>query len=404
MTSTGIWQHRTLRVLLAAETMSMLGTQLSAIAMPWLVLKLTGSTADMGMVMAAQIAAIAITGFFGASWIGRIAPRRIMLIGDAVRGPLVASIAVLAYLNALNTGIYMVVVFAIGAFYAPYTASQQSILPAVVGEDERLLSQANAALQSATRLCVLIGPALGGVLVSLLSAPTVLLMDALTFIASATLLKLCLPTSPVHKNTTTPRGSVWRGINVLKRDRLLSSWLGGQALGELAWQGTFALLPVIAIERGGGTSVVSGVLLACFGGGALTGTLLVGPALRLLSTRALAVTGRVALGGAFLALLFPLNVVAIAVVLLVAGMCNGISGAPINAVRVLRIPIEHRGETLTVATAIVLAAGMFGWLLVGVLTQAQGLATVFVGLTLLQLAAAALFVLGVVVDRGRIAS
>src|SRR5690349_6425768 len=113
-------RQRTLRVLLTAEFMSMLGTQLSAVGMPWLVLQLTGSLRDMGLVMAAQLAAIAVFGVFGASLVGRMGPRRVMLVGDTVRGPLVALLPLLYYLGWLNIGVFIVVMFAVGAFYAPY--------------------------------------------------------------------------------------------------------------------------------------------------------------------------------------------------------------------------------------------------------------------------------------------
>ncbi|WP_369386581.1 MFS transporter [Streptomyces sp. CG1] len=389
----GIRQHRTLRVLLVAETISMLGTQLSAVAMPWLVLQLTGSAGDMGLVMAAQLAAIAVFGFFGASWTGRLGPRTVMLVGDTVRGPLVALLPLLYFLDCLNTATFVVVMFAIGAFYAPYAASQQAILPGVVGEDERLLGRANAALQSATRLSVLLGPVLGGVLISLFGAPTVLIVDAVSFACSAVLLRLCLPQTPTTGKGT-GRRSPAAGFRLLMRDRLLGSWSVALALGEMAWQALFALLPVIAVSREHGSSVVAGALLTAFGGGALAGTLLAGRLLRRVPARTLALTGRVALGAGFLALPLPFGVPGLFCLLVCVGFLNGVSSAPVATVRVLRIPEAQRPEALTVATALALIGGTAGWVLSGTLAQKAGLTTAFWGLAVLQLTAAVLFVFG----------
>ncbi|WP_406175044.1 MFS transporter [Streptomyces sp. NBC_00996] len=389
----GIRHHRTLRVLLAGETISMLGTQLSAVAMPWLVLQLTGSAGDMGLVMASQLAAIAVFGFFGASWTGRLGPRAVMLVGDTVRAPLVALLPTLYVLDCLNTATFVVVMFAIGAFYAPYTASQQAILPGVVGEDEQLLGRANAALQSATRLSVLLGPVLGGVLISLLGAPPVLLVDAVSFACSAVLLRLCLPHTP-RAAAGPGRRSPAAGFRLLMRDRLLGTWSVALALGEMAWQALFALLPVIAVAREGGSSVVAGGLLTAFGGGALTGTLLAGRLLRRFPARALGLTGRVALGVGFLALPLPLGLTGLFILLVCVGFLNGVSSAPVTTVRVLRIPKAQRSEALTVATALALIGGTAGWALSGTVAQKAGLAPAFWGLAALQLAAAALFVLG----------
>jgi predicted MFS family arabinose efflux permease len=392
-----IRHHRTLRVLLAAETTSMLGTQLSAVAMPWLVLKLTGSPRDMGVVMAAQLAAIAVFGMLGASWTARVGPRRVMLIGDTLRGPLVALLPVLYFLGRLNIATFVVVMFAVGAFFAPYMASQQAILPTVVGEDEKLLSRANAALQSATRLSVLLGPPLAGVLIAVLDAPFVLLLDAASFAASATLLRLCLPRTS-GPGSTGPR-SLGGGLRTLLSDRLLGSWSLGLALGETAWQALFALLPVIALTRQHGSSVVAGVLLGSFGGGALAGTLLVGALLRRLSARTLAVAGRVALGAAFVVLLLPLNLAGLVCCLALVGLLNGASSAPVAAVRTLRIPAGSRAESLTVASALALAGGTVGWVLAGTAAQSAGLTAAFCGLVTLQVVAAALFVFGAVTTR-----
>ncbi|MBH1934820.1 MFS transporter [Streptomyces sp. AV19] len=395
-----IRRHPTLRVLLAAETISMLGTQLSAVAMPWLALQLTGSTTDMGLVMAAQIAAIAVFGFFGASWTGRIGPRRIMIVGDTVRGPLVALLPLLYWLGWLGTPAFVAVMFAMGAFFAPYTASQQSILPTVVGEDEQLLSRANAALQSATRLSVLLGPVLGGALISLFDAPVVLLLDAVSFAASAVLLRLCLPHAS-GPPAAAARRSPASGLRTLLADRLVSSWSAGLALGEMAWQALFALMPVIAVTREDGSSVVAGVLLTSFGGGALLGTLLVGRLLKRLPARTLAVGGRVALGAAFAGLLLPLGTAGLAGLLVLVGFLNGASSAPVAAVRVLRIPAGRRTEALTVATAIALVGGTAGWLLAGTTVQRTGLSTTFACLAALQAAAAVLFVIGAAAGRDK---
>ena len=384
--------QRTLRVLLIAEFTSMLGTQLSAVAMPWLVLQLTGSSRDMGLVMAAQLAAIAGFGVFGASLVGRLGPRRVMLIGDTVRGPLVALLPLLYYLGWLNISVFIVVMFAVGAFFAPYLASQQSILPLVVGEDAVLLSRATATLQTATRLSVLFGPLLSGVLIAALGAPVVLLLDAASFAASAVLLWLCLPrtTAPVK----TGPGSLGAVARLLLADRLVGSWSLGLALSEMSWQALFALLPVIALTQQHGSAMVAGMLLAMFGGGALAGTLLVGLLLRRLPASTLAVAGRVGLGLGFVILLLPLNVTALAGCLMLVGLLNGISSAPAAAVRAQRKPARLPTESHNLSAA--LAAGALGWAqaLAGTAAQSAGLPTVFRALVALQVVAAALFVFG----------
>jgi hypothetical protein len=105
-----------------------------------------------------------------------------MLISDAARAPLIALIPFLHATGLLSFGLLLVLVGATGAFITPSFASKSSILPDLVGEDERVLAEANALLQAANRLAMILGPPLGGALIGLMGATTVLLVDAATFV------------------------------------------------------------------------------------------------------------------------------------------------------------------------------------------------------------------------------
>jgi hypothetical protein len=63
----------------------------------------------------------------------------------------------------------------------PYFASQRTILPEFVGEDERLMSQGNSVIEGGAAFAALIGPALAGVLIPFIGAPNVLYVDAATY-------------------------------------------------------------------------------------------------------------------------------------------------------------------------------------------------------------------------------
>ena len=61
--------------------------------------------------------------------------------------------------------------FLLGALAAPFFAAQKMIVPELLGEDEALVGRANALFQGATRITMLLGPVLGGILISVVSAP-----------------------------------------------------------------------------------------------------------------------------------------------------------------------------------------------------------------------------------------
>lgn len=391
-----LYRHPALRGLVAAELTSMIGTQLSAVAIPWFVLRTTGSARDMGLVMAAQWAGIAVVGLVGAGWAGRLGPRRTMLAADLLCAPLMALVPVLHWYHALDLVVVMVVMFVVGGCTGPYLASQQAMLTDLA-VDEALLSRANAALQGATRLATLAGPAAAGILIATLQAPGTLLLDSASFALSAVIVWRYLP--PAATAGVGRRPALRAGVRVLFTDRLLGAWSFALVLAETAWQALFALLPVMALVRYHGSPAVAGTLIATFGGGAMAGTLLLGPALRKTSPRRLAVAGRIALGVAFTALLMPLSLLAMIVCLAVVGLLNGLSSAPVASVRLLRIPALTRSETLTVATAMALSGGTVGWVMAGAIAQSTGLATALAVTVAVQATAAALFVFGAIPAR-----
>ncbi|MEV0440490.1 MFS transporter [Streptomyces spectabilis] len=381
-----------LRGLVAAELTSMTGTQLSAVAIPWFVLEATGSAGDMGLVMGAQWVGIAVIGAVGSHWAGRFGPRRTMLAADLLCASLLALVPLLHRYDCLPLPLVMAVMFVVGGCTAPYLTSQQLVLDRL-GGDEVLLSRANAALQAATRLAMLAGPAVAGVLVSTVRAPGVLLLDSASFALSAVIVWRYLPADAAEQPDRR-RPALAAGVRALFKDRLLGAWSLGLALAETAWQALFALLPLMALARYDEAPSVAGVLLAAFGGGAILGTLLLSPALRVVSAQRLVVAGRVALALVFAALLAPLDLGQLIGCLAVVGLLNGLTGAPIVSLRLTRVPAATRSETLTVATAVALSGGALGWVLAGATGQAAGADTALAATVAVQTAATLLFVFG----------
>lgn len=140
-----------LLALLVAESVSSLGSQMTFLALPWFVLVTTGSPTRMGVVLAVELLPVALLGIPSGTLVSRLGARRTMLIGDIARVPLMASLPVLHAAGLLSFPLLLAIVFGIGCFLAPYFSSQRVILPELVGDDERLVAQANAILEGALR-------------------------------------------------------------------------------------------------------------------------------------------------------------------------------------------------------------------------------------------------------------
>jgi MFS family permease len=94
-----------------------------------------------------------------------------MVIVNAIAGPAILLIPLLHWAGLLSFPLLLAIVFGIGGLFGPYFAAQRVVIAEILGDDEAKVSGANAWLQGATRVTMLLGPPLAGVLIALIGAP-----------------------------------------------------------------------------------------------------------------------------------------------------------------------------------------------------------------------------------------
>jgi MFS family permease len=373
---TTILRSRPLRALLAAEVISTTGAQMTWVALPWFVLITTGSATRMSLVMAAEAIGMAAVGFPSGRLLNRLGARRTMLLCDGLRGPLMLVIPVLHWAGALSFGLLAAVAFALGALSAPYFAANRMILPELLGEDEAVVSQANALFQGATRITLLLGPVTAGVLIGAIGAPSVLLVDAATYAVAVLLVALFVPaTTPVAAEGE-DRG-VLAGLRWMAREPLIRAWRVCIIVGDIAWQAIFVAIPVLVVARYDSDPRVVGALFAAFGVGAVLGNTV---AFRLVrEVDGLQLIARVALAQALPLWLLVLHLPAVAAVgvLFASGLANGLINPSLHAIVTLRIPPALRGTVMTSLMTLYALAMPIGILGAGPLLDAFGVDPVF---------------------------
>src|SRR5207248_3881017 len=175
-------RDRRLAALLAAEVISSTGTQMTWLALPWFVLRTTGSPQRMTWVLIAGILPVALLGFWGGAIAGRLGTRRTMLVCDLARAPLFASIPLLHSAGLLPFPVLLALVALSGVFLAPYFAVQRAVVPELVGEEHQDVAYATAFFQAANRLTIFLGPPLAGILIALVGTAQILYIDAATYL------------------------------------------------------------------------------------------------------------------------------------------------------------------------------------------------------------------------------
>ncbi len=361
--------------LVSAQVISSLGSQMTFLALPWFVLRTTGSPTRMSIVLAVELLPIAILGIPSGSVIAKLGARRTMLFADLARAPLIASIPLLHELGLLSFPLLLVIVALVGVFIAPYFASQRLILPELVGDEEHVVAQANAVVEGAQRATSLLGPAAAGLLIATFSAPVVLYVDAATFLCSFAVLALFVPTRPPLPQGDDGRG-VLAGIRFLLRDRLLRV-LGGTALvanglGQMLSAG----LTVLAYEEYS-SSKVAGAFFASFGVGAVLGSIAAVRIVGRFDPLRLGATAFVMLTLPVFALSLELPVPAVMTALAASSFFGPLVNAPLIGVITTRTPQALRAKVMTAVLTTAMLAGPIGMVVAGPLLESWGPRPVF---------------------------
>jgi len=359
-----MWRDRSLLGLVTAELISLTGSSMTFVALPWFVLATTGSTAKMGWVLAAEMLPIAIFGIPAGTLISRLGGKRTMLISDAARGPLMLVIPILHHSGHLSFPALLGTTFAIGIFAAPYFASSRLVVPEVAGENEQAVASVNAVLSGANQVTQLAGPVLAGVLIAATSPATVLVVDGCTYVFSFLTIALVVRAGRRVEGTERSRG-VLAGLKFLMGDSLLGPLMIAACLINFVAQGIILGVQGLAYFRYDANAQVLGFLFGSFGVGALLGSLVAQQATRKVDLLKLAAVAIAAMPLPLFLLAPSLPWGAAMVVVAAFAFFTPLVNAPVIGMLTVRTPAELRPKVMTAVMTVATMAGPFGFIAAG---------------------------------------
>jgi len=372
-------RDRSLAGLVLAELVSLTGSSMTFVALPWFVWAATGSTAKMGWVLAAELAPMAIFGIPAGTLIAKLGGKRTMLLSDAARGPLMLVIPILYHTGHLSFAALLGATFAIGIFAAPYFASSRLVVPEVAGEDEQAVASVNAVLSGANQLTQLAGPVLAGVLIAATSPATVLVIDGCTYVFSFVTIALVVRVGKRITGTERSKG-VFAGLKFLLGDSLLGPIMISACILNFVAQGIVLGVQGLAIFRYGANPHVVGFLFAGFGVGALCGALVAQQLAQKVDLLKLAAV-------AIVAMPLPLFLLAPrlpwgAALVVVGGFAffTPLVNAPVLAMLTVRTPPDLRPKVMTAVMTMATLAGPFGFIAAGYALRHVALGSFFIAL------------------------
>jgi MFS family permease len=327
---------RGFRLLLAALATSSIGDWLYNVALLALVSQ-RGGAGWLGVVTAARVAPIVLLGPLGGVLADRCNRRALMLASDLVRGLLMLALAVV---GAADLPLWLAPVLATLATAAgsAHPACVSVTTPRLV--PEAYLGRANAARSAVGQAAIVIGPAVGALVLALASPAAAFLANAATFAVSAAVTAAIRGDrdafAPVSREQT-GRASVLRDLSEGARalraapDALRMVWAD---VACSAVYGAQTVLLVMVAVRVGHSAATYGILLGAFGVGGLIGATLAGR---------VDAQWRRALGCALLAVSVPLPLLGLvtslpaAIALAVLGGAGGVVGEVLSETAVQRL-------------------------------------------------------------------
>ena len=182
-----LFRHPNYLKLWTAATVSLFGTQVSQIAIPFIAaVVLKASPGEVGLLTTIEFLPFILFTLPAGVWVDRLSKRRILVVADLGRALLLLSIPIAFGLGSLTIWQLYFVGFLNGAMTVFFDVADQSFLPSILQRHE--LVEGNAKLQISQSSAQILGQPVGGGLVALLTAPVAVLIDAASYLGSAGLI------------------------------------------------------------------------------------------------------------------------------------------------------------------------------------------------------------------------
>ena len=279
---TGLWRHPDFVNLWAGSTISIFGTLVGRTALPFAaILTLDATPFEIALLAQAELVPGFAFGLVAGVWVDRLPRRPILIAADVGRALLLALIPLAAVFDVLGMGLIYAVAALTSVLSAFFDVAYQSYLPTLVSREE--LVEGNSKLSASASVAEVASFGSGGWLVQLLTAPIAILIDALSFVASALfILRIRAPEPPPMP--AAEREGTWREAVAGLRVVLENGTLRALAVCNFIWNAGFRIggtvfLLYVTRELGLGTGP-QGLIYAVGGVSSLLGAVATGPATR----------------------------------------------------------------------------------------------------------------------------
>lgn len=368
------FRHRNYRLFFAGQLISLIGTWMQTVAQSWLVYRMTGSSAMLGLVGFASQIPILILSPIGGAVADRYFRRRILLITQTSSMLLALSLAILTLTNSVQIWEIFALASMLGVVNAFDIPTRQAfVVEMVKREDLHNAIALNSSMFNGARI---VGPALAGLTVAIVGEGWCFLLNAGSFLAVlVALLAMRLPAyQPVHAKSKMLDHAI-EGLTYVARSVPIRSLLLLLGLSSLTGMSYVVLMPVFAHSVLNGGAMTLGALMSASGFGALLAALTLAMRPSLKGIVAWIANGALGFGISLTLFAWSSNVWLSTLLLVVVGYTMMIQMASSNTLIQSMVPDAYRGRTMAAYSMVFMGMAPFGALLAGLVAARLGAPT-----------------------------
>ncbi len=360
---------------------SVLGDAVTRTTLIWYLFELTGSSVSLGWLSFCFTAPVVVGGMAAGWLLDRYDRRTIMAIDSLAKSLVVASVPVLAALDAMPLWYLFVVASVFGFLMMIPLAGVPSLLPTLVGSDD--LNAANALETIGYTAGGVLGPPLAGLLIARVGPLEALYLDAATYLAFAWAVWRCRPRPEDGRAETAEATGLLDAARLIARNPVLASTTVMYLVFNIGLGALFVVVPLFADSVLGGGPELYGLLLGCIAAGELASSLAIG-FVRLPIPEGLAICLAALLsGGAVAAVAFSPTATGAAVGLALYGAFS----APLTiwgqTLRMKLIPAGFHGRCFAIMRTLMQSGGPLGGLSAGFAVPLLGVRAAVAGIALI---------------------
>lgn len=243
-----LWRNPAFVVFWSARSVSFVGTGITAVILPVLVYRLTGSPAAVAALRVLQVAPYIAFGLLVGAMADRLNRKKMMVVCDGAAALLLVAVPAAAALHLLTLAQLFIVALGIGTAFVWFDAASFGSLPVLV--ERAQLPAAASLIWSSSAIAELIGPTLGATLVTVVTPPYILGLDAASYVMSALLLaSIRWPfrrSQDQQDERPRIRTDIAKGLRFLWHQPVIRTMTLSVFCACVSWGGTFGLLVVYA--------------------------------------------------------------------------------------------------------------------------------------------------------------